>query len=244
MTFASKVVAGLATASAVLLLVAVLSYLSLVHNADDRLWVTHTYQVLEKLGDVRTNMTDAETGERGYILTGDDAYLAPYEGGRSHVRENLKDLRQLTADNAKQQQALDRLEPIVIARLGELRERIEVRRRQGLIPATAAVREGAGKEFMDQIRSLVAGMKEEEERLLAQRSMELEGSSHQTKIVIVIGEALAFLFLFAAGLVIQQEMRQRKYAEDEVRNLNTVLERKVAERTAELAERAQDLERS
>lgn len=66
MTFKSKLIAGLAAASAIL------SYRSLVHNVADRRWVTHTYQVLEKLDDVQIHMTDAETEQRGYVLTGED----------------------------------------------------------------------------------------------------------------------------------------------------------------------------
>jgi light-regulated signal transduction histidine kinase (bacteriophytochrome) len=87
-------------------------------------------------------------------------------------------------------------------------------------------------------------MKQEEERLLVLRSNELEVSSHAARVIIVIGEVLAFVFLFAAGLVIQQEMNRRRLAEEEIRGLNADLEKRVAERTAELAERAKDLERS
>ena len=244
MTFAKKVTLGLVAASAVLVLVAVLSYVSLLNNSADRRWVTHTYQVLEKLDAVRTNMTDAETGERGYILTGDDSFLSPYENGLSQIQRNLQELRALTLDNPNQQRALDQLAPIVVARLEELEERIQVRRRQGLAAGATAVREGAGKDLMDKIRALITTMKTEEERLLAVRSAELETSSRRTKTVIVAGEGLGFVFLFAAGILIRQEMRRRSQAEEEIRKLNTSLERKVAERTAELAERAKDLERS
>src|SRR5205823_2268423 len=184
---------GLAAASAVLVLVAVLSYISLVQNGEHRRWVTHTYQVLEKLDAVRTNMTDAETGERGYILTGHDSFLTPYRTGLNEIHQNLGELRVLTGDNLIQQHALDRLTPIVVARLGELEERIQVRRRQGLAAGVSAVREGAGKELMDQIRTLIATMKEEENRLLTRRSAELETSSRRTKTVIVAGEGLGFV---------------------------------------------------
>src|SRR5437868_14677368 len=176
MTFTKKVTLGLAAASAVLVLVAVLSYLSLLNNSEDRRWVTHTYQVLEKLDAVRINMTDAETGERGYILTGNDSFLDPYKKGLGQIHQNMADLRALTSDNPNQQRALDRLTPIVGARLGELGERIEVRRRQGLAAGVTAVREGAGKDFMDQNSALIGTMKTEEDRLLARRSAELEMS--------------------------------------------------------------------
>ncbi|HEY2545589.1 MAG TPA: CHASE3 domain-containing protein [Candidatus Acidoferrum sp.] len=244
MTFKGKLIAGLASASAVLLLVAVLAYWSLMRNSEDRRWVTHTHVVIEKLGDVRTSMTDAETGEHGYILTGDDLYLAPYETGLGGARQSLKDVRELTADNPRQQEALGRLEPLVTARLGELQDRINIRRESGMEAGITAVREGNGKELMDKIRTEIAGMREEEGRLLALRSAELEVSSRTARTIIVTGEGLGFFFLFIAGLIIHREMGRRARAEEDIRKLNADLERRVAERTAELAERAQDLERS
>ena len=106
------------------------------------------------------------------------------------------------------------------------------------------MREGVGREYMDKIRSVVASMKAEEARLLAQRSAELNASSRKTRVVLVIGEMLGLVFLGVAGVITQKEMVQRRRAEEEVRKLNVDLERKVAERTTELAERATDLGRS
>ncbi|HTQ62090.1 MAG TPA: CHASE3 domain-containing protein [Candidatus Solibacter sp.] len=244
MNFKHKLITGLAAASATLLLVAVLSYLSLVHNTVERQWVTHTRMVLEKLADVQINITDAETGERGYILTGNDAYLWPYEDGVSHVHQNIGEVRNLVSDNPRQLGALAQLEPLIDTRIGEFRDRIEIRRQQGLAAGIIAVRDISGKQTMDRIRTAIAEMKQDERRLLVQRTAELDANARRTRAIIVVGEGLGFLFLLAAGLVIQGEMRRRSSAEEAVRILNADLERKVEERTAELAERAKDLERS
>jgi len=244
MTFEKKLIVGLATAFGILILVAVLSYTSLVRNAADRRWVTHTYQVLEKLDDLQTDMINGETGQRGYILTGDNSYLEPYRLGHGQAHRDVKDVRELTADNPVQQRALDRLEPLIAETLVVLQERVEMRRKEGPTAGIAAAEEASGKQLMDRIRVVVAGMKQEENRLLALRSRELEASSRRTRVLIVVGETLGFLFLFAAGFVIHQEMNRRSQAEEEVRKLNAGLERRVAERTAELAERAKELERS
>jgi signal transduction histidine kinase len=244
LTFKWKLTSGLAAATAILLVVAFMSYSSLVQSAEDRQRVLHTYQVIGKLDEVRIGMTDAETGERGYILTGEDSYLEPYLHGLSAVNRSIEQVRKLTADNANQQHALDRLEPIIAMRLSELRERVEVRRKQGLTAGITAVREGAGREYMDQIRAAVASMKSEEERLLTRRSAELTASSQRTRTILVLGELLGLMFLGIAGAITHREMVQRRKAEEEVRKVNADLERKVAERTAELAERAKDLERS
>ena len=244
MTFQNKLIGGVSAAAALLLFVAGLSYWRLARNREDRHWVVHTYQVMAQLDGILQGMTDAETGERGYILTGDDSYLAPYQRGLTEVRDNIAAVRRLTSDNPKQQRSLDSLEPVIAERLRELHERIQVRRDTGLAAGAAAVREGAGKEYMNQVRASLGGMKTEEERLLALRSTELDASSQKTRTALVFGESLALFFLAIAGLVVHSEMRHRRQAEDDVRQLNADLERKVADRTAELAERAKDLERS
>ena len=244
MTFQSKLIGGVSAAAALLLFVAGLSYWRLARNAEDREWVVHTYQVMGQLDGILQGMTDAETGERGYILTGDDSYLAPYLRGLSEVRETSAAVRKLTADNPHQQSSLNAVEPLIAERLRELQERIQVRRNAGLAAGAAAMREGAGKEYMDRVRATISAMKSEEERLLILRSAELAASSLKTRTVLVLGELLAILSLGIAGFIIHAEMQHRRQAEDQVRKLNADLERRVAERTAELAERAKDLERS
>jgi signal transduction histidine kinase len=244
LTFQSKLLGGVSAAAALLLFVAGLSYWRLARNAEDREWVVHTYQVMGQLDGILQGMTDAETGERGYILTGENSYLAPYQRGLTEVRDNIAAVRRLTSDNPEQQRSLDSLEPVIAERLRELHERIQVRRDTGLAAGAAAVREGAGKEYMNQVRASLGGMKTEEERLLALRSTELDASSEKTRTALVFGESLGLFFLAIAGLVVHSEMRHRRQAEDDVRQLNADLERKVADRTAELAERAKDLERS
>jgi len=244
MAFRGKLITGLAAATGILVLVAVISYSSLQRSGEDRQWVVHTYRVMGYIDEVLQGLTDAETGERGYILTGQDSYLEPYERGLGEVRKSLGEIRKLTADNAIQQHSLDVLGPVIAERLTELRERIQVRRESGFTPAAMAVREGAGKQLMDTIRASLVDMKTEEERLLVQRSVELKASSQRTRVALIFGESLGLVFLGIAGFIIHAEMRQRAKAEEEIRELNADLERKVAERTAELAERAKDLERS
>jgi signal transduction histidine kinase len=242
MTFKYKLIAGLAAASGILILVALLSYLSLARNVEDRLRVTHTHVVLEKLGDIQTSVSDAETSQRGYIITGEDSYLGPFEKCRGDANEEVKEVRELTVDNPSQERSLDRLEPLITAKFVEMEDRIGTRKRQGFAAGVAAVREGSG--IMDQLRLVIVSMKAKEDRLLVLRSAELEASSRRTRLVIIVGEALGFFFLLVAGHLVRQEMKKLGQAEGEVRSLNADLERKVAERTAELSVRARDLERS
>ena len=102
MTFKNKVLAGFGTALAILILVGVLSYRNMVQSDEDRRWVTHTHQVLEKMDAVVTDLLNAETGERGFILTGEASFLEPYNEAFAHVYGDVKELRRLTSDNPVQ----------------------------------------------------------------------------------------------------------------------------------------------
>jgi signal transduction histidine kinase len=244
MTFRSRLIAGVSTALVTMIFIGALTFRTIARSREDIGWVTHTHLVLEALDAVSANMTDAETGQRGFLLTGQEAYLEPYNDALNHVQESIRVLRALTSDNPAQQRNLDRLEPVVALKLAELQFRLEIRKRDGLNAAAEAVRDGSGRLHMNQIRAVIADMKHEERRLLVARTQEAIASSSRAGMVIVIGNLLALLFLSLAGMVIFQEMGQRRRAEEEVRSLNVDLEQRVADRTAELAERAKDLARS
>jgi signal transduction histidine kinase len=244
MTFKSKTIAGFGMALVVLICVCVLSYRSMVQNAKDRAWVTHTHVVVESLDTVLTDLLDAETGQRGYAITGDESYLVPYRNSLEHVTQDVRTVREQTADNPTQQSSMDRLEPIVDQRLAVMREAIDARLEGGLEGGAKVIKQGAGRRYMDQLRVIIAEMKQEENHKLASRTQELDASTRKTKAMIVAGNALAVIFLFLAGFAVRQEMMRRQDAENAVRRANEDLERKVTERTVELEKRAKDLARS
>src|ERR1700686_5585703 len=104
MTSFSKAIA--ASALMILLGIGVLSYWGTVRDEEDRKWVTHTLLVVEKLQTVRIDITQAETGQRGFMLTGQDRYLKLYGAGVNQVRQDMTELRDLTSDNPRQQEAI------------------------------------------------------------------------------------------------------------------------------------------
>jgi signal transduction histidine kinase len=244
MIFQFKVIAGIAAAGVVLLIVAVFSHRAATKNDELMYWVNHTHVVLENLGQWQSDVSGAETNQRGYLLTGASAYLTDYHQHVAQLQEGLARIRQLTSDNPHQLAALDRLAPMLQGKLAIWDERIDLRTQLGLEPAATSVQIGRGKELTVGIYATLSQMVAEEKRLLDLRSQELEASSRRIRSIIVIGDGLGFLFLALAGLVIHQEMRRRAAAEAVVRTLNAELELKVAQRTAELADRAKDLERS
>jgi signal transduction histidine kinase len=243
MKFSSKIIAGFGTALAILLCVGILSYSSLIRDDEDRAWVLHTHTVLSTLDGVLQDLIDAETGERGFIVAGEEIYLQPYRESAERIQRHLRDLGELTRDNPAQQRALERLKPAVEAKLKELQEQIQMRR-QSPAAATEIIRAGVGKQTMDQLRLQISQMKKVEEGLREERMAAADASSRRTRWLILVGTGLALFFLAFAAVVVRQEMNQRKHAESVVRELNLTLERRVEERTAELKEREQDLSRS
>ena len=99
-----------------------------------------------------SSLKDAETGQRGYLLTGAEAFLEPYLAVRDHVNGQLQELRQLTLDSAAAAQHLDALVPLIDAKMTELSETIKLRRNGDIAAVQKTVDSGDGKRLMDSIR--------------------------------------------------------------------------------------------
>src|SRR5688500_2288611 len=128
---------------------------SLDRRRESALRVEHTYRVIGRLAELRARVVDAETGQRGYVITGDTTYLEPYRHARGDARALLASLRIETRDNPAQQRSLDAPTPLVARRLDILDGRLAIRRAQGFDAAREAMIAGGGREAMDQIRAVL-----------------------------------------------------------------------------------------
>jgi len=134
------------------------------------LWVRHTLEVENRLNLVQRLVTDAETGQRGYLLTGRDEYLRPYRTATTELPSQLDGLLAATADNGSQQRSLQRLRGLVQRKLNELGGSVELARIGRGADAIAVMRSNAGERYMSGIREILTQMAQEEERLLASRT--------------------------------------------------------------------------
>src|SRR6202022_275972 len=107
------------------------SYRNITGLMDKGRWVTHTHEVLNGVENLLSLMKDAETGQRGYIITGQQSYLEPFNQATGKIHQQVSELRRLTADNPNQQEAIAALEPLIVSKLSELRQTIDLRKRQG-----------------------------------------------------------------------------------------------------------------
>ncbi len=170
--------AGLAGALLLVASIAIVSVRHIESLLDSGQRVNLTHAVITEIEQVLTDLQDAETGERGFLLTGDERFLEPYNAALAHLPDQIRALRQITADNPQQQAAVGMIETMATQRLAALEEGIDRRRRQpvSIAPAELDLLQ-SGRAIMDRIRSEVTGMRTREESLLATRAAALADDS-------------------------------------------------------------------
>ncbi|MDB6166328.1 MAG: methyl-accepting chemotaxis sensory transducer [Lacunisphaera sp.] len=204
-----KIGSGFALALAILVIISTVAYQSISKLIDTAGWVDHTRQVLVTLENVISTMKDAETGQRGYLLTGEDPYLEPYRPAQAAAAQQIKTLRELTKDNPGQQRRLDVLELQINGKDGKfvrLQEGLEARRDRGLDAAVQVMQTDKGKEIMDNIRRTITEMETTEEALLATRAAEAQASARRATFAIVGGTLAAIGVLTLVGFLITRDI--------------------------------------
>src|SRR4051794_16460269 len=201
-----------------------LSYRSLVNIIRNDERVTFSETLMDEIDATLSTLKDAETGQRGFLITGEQAYLAPYDDAVSGIAGHLQRLRTMTSADADQRRTLALLERSISTRLGELRESIDLRRGVSFAAAQAVELTNEGKTTMEEIRRLVAAMEGHENDLLRARTEESLVSSRRARLTIfgdgVMG-ALLILMFFAQvtrnmrerAALLQQEEAARQSAE-------------------------------
>jgi CheY-like chemotaxis protein/CHASE3 domain sensor protein len=160
--------------------------------------VTHTLEMTEHLQRVLSRLKDAETGQRGYLLTGNDGYLAPFNEAKATLPAELKSLKSLVSNDAQQQRRFDMLEQLGIEKMEELGQTIDMRRSGDAAGAMAIVLTNRGKTAMDLIRSVIGEMQVQERNVLDQRQHEWRDAA-QFSINFTWGSSLLLLALIIAA---------------------------------------------
>ncbi|HEY3128456.1 MAG TPA: response regulator [Acidobacteriota bacterium] len=208
-----KINVGFAVALLILIVIGSASYYNatrLVKTADD---IVHTHRVLEELERLLSLTRHAETGERGFLVTGEERYLERYHAAVKSVDQEFKDLRNLTADDPRQQGKLHALEPLITARFALSKKAIELERDQGPEAARQLVRASEGRKITDEIRKLIDQMRNEENQLLQQRNEKEKATAQKTIYAIVFGSLLAFVVVGLASFIIHRDIAHRRQAE-------------------------------
>jgi len=168
-------------------------------------WVAHTQEVLDATGQVLNALLQAESSERRYVITGEEAYLR-FRVDAAALRQELTRLRALTADNAAQQKRLAELATLSERRIGLLQQGIQLQRNGDHEAARAIIVAGDGQALMDQIRQLVADIRAEENRLLSLRKRVVAWRYDLTRAMIVAGAALGLLVVWLFASVMRRHL--------------------------------------
>ena len=210
---------GFGIAVAIIVAVGAAALRSTEATVDSARGVAHTLEVRAELEAAFADLIEAETGVRGYVITGDTSYLAPYHSARTNLSGRLAGLRAETADNPAQQRRVDSLEALVATRLERFQWTIDTRRTGGLAAAGRAVIGGRGQELMRLVRGVVTQMEDDEAQLLAQRSAALQARVRLARLTAWTGVLVALALASLASVLVGRGMAGRRVAEERLRLL-------------------------
>lgn len=230
--FRSQTTLGAAVAVLLLVAVGVIFYSSIFQFTESARLRQQSYQTQLYLERIISDLKDAETGHRGYVLTGKPSYLQPYERALEALRDDWEQLARNKPESNAQDQSMRSLKKLADAKLEEIQASLNIYKVQGRAAATAQINQDQGKKLMDQIRGLINEIETHETRQVALRNEQLETDVRNTVIVsVIIGLLGLLLFIIIITMLVREaSTRMRLYHLLELE----VLERKRANEQLEL----------
>jgi len=202
--------AGFLLAMIAVLIIAALSYASLRSTDESAKSLTMTVEVMAQLETVLSTLKDAETGQRGYLLTGREGYLDPYTAAKAAIAPQFAALHTLTDANPVQRARLESLQALAVDKMAELTETVALRQSGQADQAMAVVQSNRGKDYMDRIRALVADMEASERELLQARTTEWHAAATRSFVVSVGGSTVLLMLIAAAAALSIRDHRTRQ----------------------------------
>jgi signal transduction histidine kinase/DNA-binding response OmpR family regulator/CHASE3 domain sensor protein len=208
-----NVLAGFLVAVLVVGLIAWLYSQSLANRRDTADAVTHTLRVTQALQSLLSTLLDAETGQRGYLLTGEESYLQPYDEARTRLNAEFDQLRALTASDPQELQRVSMLQQFAAQKMQELAQTTALRRAGDAAGALRIVRSNRGAEAMQHIRDLVGTMQQSEAAALSSREQHWDSSESDSRWIATGGSTLLLLLIVAAAYMTSRDYRAREVRE-------------------------------
>jgi PAS domain S-box-containing protein len=190
-----RITVFLAIAGFILLGIIAISYTEWREYSRANAAAARTQDTIDALDQVRSSVTDAETAQRGFLLTGENRYLQPYSVAVQAIPGELAALKDRLSARPEESGNLARLNSLVDQRLAALREAVRQRQAQGAVSTSAL---DDGKRLMDRLRAVCAGIERDEASISRQASQEGEAAS-ATALLTTVVAALGLFFLFSIG---------------------------------------------
>jgi signal transduction histidine kinase len=223
LTLAEKVAAAFVVGVVYLAVIGAVAYASVNRFADTTERAERTHVVLRTLEEMFSLVTGAETGSRGFVITGDPRYLEPYRNAEADAVARLRSL-EILIDGERQRARLNLLAPLVARRFAILEQSVRLRANGGFDDAASVTGTGRGREVMDSIRAVVDAMSADETARLRERSLAERRSLQWATSLIALSFLAAVVLGLAAALVVSRDIDRRLHAEEEARRAREVAE--------------------
>lgn len=217
-----KLIVGIVVVSVLLTIAGAVLYSALNDSNTKAAQVEHSNEVLTELEATLSILKDGETGQRGYIITGEEEFLEPYRSADQHAGENMVRLKKLTENNAFHREKIAAAEPLIEAKFALMRRTIELRRNVGFEAAQSVIASKEGKRTMDAIRVLFAAMENEEINVLNDYKVASEAKERN----VIIAFAALFLLIFSLFcliyILVKRDIDERNRFAVELQTMATV----------------------
>jgi signal transduction histidine kinase len=233
----------LAAGFAVLVAISVASVLLVNKARDDNGWVTHTVETENQINALLLEIRRAESAARGFVLTQGPEFLRDHDAAVANIVPYATRLAQLIGDNPTQADNLKKLSGAIDTRLDQFVREMDLVRHNNLAAATALVSEAAAGGTSVTIREVGAAMRAEEERLLAMRTINADRSQVLASSVTIAGSSMVIALAGMSMYLVRRSSRARDEAEARLRDNNLNLEATIDERTADLREANDEIQR-
>lgn len=228
MTLERKVVAAFMLAIVLLIAIGWTAWTSTRDSALQAQRVQQQQEALTLLASLLLSLSDAETGERGFIITGDELFLEPYRDARARAETELRSLRALAGPTMPVPR-LDAIESLVTRRLDILDGIVQTRRSRGFLAAGQLVATAEGKRLHDQVRQEIGAMADALRAQIEPGERQAVRARERTQVVVAVGGFVAILFGGLASWRILLDLRARQAAEDQLREREQILQQTTAQ---------------
>lgn len=204
----SKIGGGFILALLALLLIGIVSYRSTNVLISSSQSVAHLHDVQDHLRLVLATLRDAESGQRGYVITGEDPYLEPYTTAKIQMGQVLQQLETLVGDDSDQLTKVKAIDTLVESKFDEMQSTIDARRDpiKGFDDARQIVLTDKGRQLTVDIYARVGALEDANNALLKQRADESQSNADETREVIILVTVIAFIVLALVGFAITQNI--------------------------------------
>lgn len=223
-TTRNRLLIGLGILLSVLTVNASITYRNLTNLRSTSEWTGHTLEVLAALETVFSDLKDAEAAQRGYVITGKPDYLGPYQEAIARYERNIAEVERLTIDNEDQKRGAALLRAAMTERLAVMQRTLDARRDAGFEAARALVENGTGRNLMEKVRAIVAGMQKRERALLAERKIEDDRAYDTALLTLVITTLSGIAGGAAFAWLLQRHLAALKKSEDQIHDHHELLQ--------------------